>query len=152
MRVCVCVCRQMRFLKTFRYPVDGNLLHQRLELGIVRGLAIVAVCYYSTLSVMWLGFVKKRTLPPLPVVLNKLTYRVCHRLFSAGNGPWSLHSIELALWTHFVAKELKPELLDSIPCANGSAASVNVSHQNGDVTTTASNSPSEVISRIMYSF
>lgn len=60
------------------------------------------------------------------------------------NGSWTLHKIELALWTHFVANQLKPELLDSIPCANGSASAVNdVSHQNGEVTTTASNSPSE---------
>lgn len=58
--------------------------------------------------------------------------------FSA-NGPWSLHSIELALWTHFVASELKPELLDDIPCANGSSV-VKISHQNGDVSSTASKS------------
>lgn len=75
-------------------------------------------------------------------IINSTNF-ACVYFISAGNGPWSLHSIELALWTHFVAKELKPELLDSIPCANGSN-SVNVSHQNGDVTTTASNSPLEV--------
>ncbi|XP_039289701.1 uncharacterized protein LOC111064313 [Nilaparvata lugens] len=38
---------------------------------------------------------------------------------------WSPHRVELALWTHFIASELKPELLDGIP--NGSTT-----HQNGD--------------------
>ncbi|XP_015590823.1 uncharacterized protein LOC107265649 [Cephus cinctus] len=28
---------------------------------------------------------------------------------------WSPHRVELALWTHYVASELKPELLDGIP-------------------------------------
>lgn len=45
------------------------------------------------------------------------------------NGWWSPHRVELALWTHYVASELKPELLDGIP--NG-----NVPHQNGDATPT----------------
>ncbi|KAK7576217.1 hypothetical protein V9T40_012503 [Parthenolecanium corni] len=61
------------------------------------------------------------------------------RLSKESNEAWTLHSIELALWTHFVASELKPELLDGIPCANGSAA-VKISHQNGDVSSTASKS------------
>ena len=43
---------------------------------------------------------------------------------------WNPHNVELALWTHYVASELKPEMLDSIPSAvkNGKVA-----HQNGDV-------------------
>ncbi len=67
----------------------------------------------------------------------------------AANGSWSLHSIELALWTHFVASELKPELLDGIPCANGSTP-VSVSHQNGDVTSIVTKS-SEVGSLLQQS-
>lgn len=47
------------------------------------------------------------------------------------------------MWTHFVASELKPELLDGIPCSNGKTAS-NVAHQNGDVTNTASKPTPEV--------
>lgn len=45
---------------------------------------------------------------------------------------WNPHNVELALWTHYVASELKPELLESIPSAvkNGKA------HQNGDVEST----------------
>ncbi|XP_069691100.1 uncharacterized protein Amun isoform X2 [Periplaneta americana] len=31
------------------------------------------------------------------------------------NGTWNPHQVELALWTHYVASEMKPELLDSIP-------------------------------------
>ena len=37
-------------------------------------------------------------------------------ILSASNGKnWSPHRVELALWTHYVASELKPELLDGIP-------------------------------------
>lgn len=67
------------------------------------------------------------------------------------NGPWSLHSVELALWTHFVASELKPELLDGIPCANGSTA-VKISHQNGDVCSIASKSTDVSISNFVLFF
>ncbi|XP_054284680.1 uncharacterized protein LOC129001438 [Macrosteles quadrilineatus] len=42
------------------------------------------------------------------------------------NGWWSAHRVELALWTHYVASELKPELLEGMP--NGTTAD----HQNGD--------------------
>ncbi|XP_058794802.1 uncharacterized protein LOC131666291 [Phymastichus coffea] len=35
---------------------------------------------------------------------------------------WSPHRVELALWTHYIASEMKPDLLDGIPDANGSAA------------------------------
>ncbi|XP_046660217.1 uncharacterized protein LOC124354073 [Homalodisca vitripennis] len=52
------------------------------------------------------------------------------------NGWWSPHRVELALWTHYVASELKPELLDGMP--NGS-----VHHQNGD---TQPSPPAEVLS------
>lgn len=55
------------------------------------------------------------------------------RLNSEGNSVlWNPHNVELALWTHYVASELKPEMLESIPSAvkNGKA------HQNGDVGST----------------
>uniref|UniRef100_A0A0A9W8I5 Uncharacterized protein n=1 Tax=Lygus hesperus TaxID=30085 RepID=A0A0A9W8I5_LYGHE len=42
------------------------------------------------------------------------------------NGSWSPHRVELALWTHYVASELQPELLDSIP--NGTSPP----HSNGN--------------------
>ncbi|XP_031778072.1 uncharacterized protein LOC100121118 [Nasonia vitripennis] len=35
---------------------------------------------------------------------------------------WSPHQVELALWTHYVASELKPQLLEGIPEGNGDAA------------------------------
>uniref|UniRef100_A0A1B6D2J2 Uncharacterized protein n=1 Tax=Clastoptera arizonana TaxID=38151 RepID=A0A1B6D2J2_9HEMI len=44
------------------------------------------------------------------------------------NGCWSPHRVELALWTHYVASEIKPEMLDGMP--NGT-----VVHQNGDTPT-----------------
>ncbi|XP_031640500.1 uncharacterized protein LOC116352223 isoform X2 [Contarinia nasturtii] len=34
------------------------------------------------------------------------------------NSQWTAHQVELALWTHFVAVQLKPELLDRIPVSN----------------------------------
>lgn len=30
---------------------------------------------------------------------------------------WSPHNVELALWTHYVARELQPDLLDNMPAA-----------------------------------
>lgn len=49
---------------------------------------------------------------------------------------WSLHQVELALWTHYVASELNPELLRDIPGAETSSkASVLSSkfQQNGAI-------------------
>nr|CAD7262664.1 unnamed protein product [Timema shepardi] len=39
------------------------------------------------------------------------------------NGAWLPHTVELALWTHYVASEFQPDLLDSIPAPveNGTA-------------------------------
>ncbi|XP_011497730.1 PREDICTED: uncharacterized protein LOC105362082 isoform X2 [Ceratosolen solmsi marchali] len=34
---------------------------------------------------------------------------------NTNGNSWSPHRVELALWTHYVASELKPELLDGIP-------------------------------------
>ncbi|XP_060521379.1 uncharacterized protein LOC132699010 [Cylas formicarius] len=47
---------------------------------------------------------------------------------------WSPHKVELAIWTHYVVSELKPELLEGIPVENGNsmAPAIAVLHQNGD--------------------
>ncbi|CAH1098509.1 unnamed protein product [Psylliodes chrysocephalus] len=49
---------------------------------------------------------------------------------------WTPHKVELALWTHYVVSEHKPELLSSIfvgsPLENGNAVPKPVVHQNGD--------------------
>jgi hypothetical protein len=49
----------------------------------------------------------------------------------AKNGAWNPHQVELALWTHYVASEMKPELLDTIPgpTENGTA---HHEQKNGD--------------------
>lgn len=60
----------------------------------------------------------------------------------ASNGKtWSPHRVELALWTHYVASELKPELLDGIP---GSTENGN-SHppSNGEATEPSDDSNQE---------
>lgn len=60
-------------------------------------------------------------------------YRFLEIFFFAannGHGTWNAHQVELALWTHFVANELDPDLLNAIPQANGKSS---VTHQNGEV-------------------
>lgn len=43
---------------------------------------------------------------------------MCFYCVAASNGKsWSPHRVELALWTHFIASDMKPELLDGIPGA-----------------------------------
>ena len=37
-------------------------------------------------------------------------------------GSWNPHRVELAIWTHYVAHDLKPELLADIPSASAAAA------------------------------
>ncbi|KRT83006.1 hypothetical protein AMK59_4109 [Oryctes borbonicus] len=44
---------------------------------------------------------------------------------------WSPHKVELAIWTHYIVSELKPELLSSISLENGNSVS-SVVLQNGD--------------------
>ncbi|XP_017782719.1 PREDICTED: uncharacterized protein LOC108567040 [Nicrophorus vespilloides] len=44
---------------------------------------------------------------------------------------WSPHKVELAIWTHFIVSELKPELLSTVGMENGNSIS-SVLHQNGD--------------------
>ncbi|XP_055549069.1 probable serine/threonine-protein kinase mps1 [Wyeomyia smithii] len=52
---------------------------------------------------------------------------------------WSPHNVELALWTHYVARELQPELLDNMPPAvDGSKNSYS---RNPVSTTTPSKTP-----------
>ncbi|XP_015124324.1 uncharacterized protein LOC107046253 [Diachasma alloeum] len=55
---------------------------------------------------------------------------------------WSPHRVELALWTHYVASELKPELLEGIPGAteNGNTHA----SSNGEATEPSDDSNSEV--------
>lgn len=36
-------------------------------------------------------------------------------MFAGSENTWNPHSVELALWTHYVANEFKPELLNSVP-------------------------------------
>ncbi|KAF7989603.1 hypothetical protein HCN44_008277 [Aphidius gifuensis] len=56
---------------------------------------------------------------------------------------WSPHKVELALWTHYIASELKPELLDGIPTENG-----NTTHNtptNGEATEPSDDSNQETV-------
>ncbi|XP_063981668.1 uncharacterized protein LOC135164861 [Diachasmimorpha longicaudata] len=55
---------------------------------------------------------------------------------------WSPHRVELALWTHYVASELKPELLEGIP---GTTENGNThASSNGEATEPSDDSNSEV--------
>lgn len=64
--------------------------------------------------------------------------------FSASNGKtWSPHRVELALWTHYVASELKPELLDGIPGSTENGNSHGAS--NGEATEPSDDSNQETV-------
>ncbi|ENN76459.1 hypothetical protein D910_07106, partial [Dendroctonus ponderosae] len=47
---------------------------------------------------------------------------------------WSPHKVELAIWTHYVVSDLKPELLDDVKIENGTSIppALVALHQNGD--------------------
>jgi len=65
-------------------------------------------------------------------------------LVSASNGKtWSPHRVELALWTHYVASELKPELLDGIPGSTENGNSHGAS--NGEATEPSDDSNQETV-------
>ncbi|XP_019760956.1 uncharacterized protein LOC109538250 [Dendroctonus ponderosae] len=66
---------------------------------------------------------------------------------------WSPHKVELAIWTHYVVSDLKPELLDDVKIENGTSIppALVALHQNGDsldadatITSDESNSASGV--------
>ena len=50
---------------------------------------------------------------------------------------WNPHKVEMALWAHFVLGELKKDLLDGMPGANGTPApsSTQPPAENGDAQT-----------------
>ncbi|MCL4126466.1 UNVERIFIED_CONTAM: hypothetical protein GTU68_064716 [Idotea baltica] len=48
-----------------------------------------------------------------------------------GNGSWSCHKVEQALWAHFVVADLKKELLDDMPVSSAPAAVAPVPTENG---------------------
>merc|ERR1711981_1213957 len=44
--------------------------------------------------------------------------KVCvDRLNTLGETAWTPHKVELAVWTHFILRDLKPETLDNMPAA-----------------------------------
>lgn len=60
-------------------------------------------------------------------------------------GDWTPHKVELAIWTHYVACDLKPELLSDLPSAatDESSNSKAASQQNSDTSTTPAEAASE---------
>lgn len=55
------------------------------------------------------------------------------------NSSWSPHRVELALWTHFVASDLKPELLEGMPEGthhHPSSVANGINNSTSDVTST----------------
>lgn len=49
------------------------------------------------------------------LLLNLHTKYIYIYFIIGSEGKWNPHSVELALWTHYVANEFKPELLSSVP-------------------------------------
>lgn len=46
--------------------------------------------------------------------------RECVERLNSQGGSWTPHKVELAVWTHYVARDIKPELLDGIPTPSSS--------------------------------
>lgn len=42
----------------------------------------------------------------------------CVKRLNSQGGEWTPHKVELAIWTHYVARDIKPELLDDMPGAS----------------------------------
>lgn len=74
----------------------------------------------------------------------KISENIILLFVAASNGKtWSPHRVELALWTHYVASELKPELLDGIPGSTENGNSHGAS--NGEATEPSDDSNQEVV-------
>merc|ERR1711892_1124446 len=43
----------------------------------------------------------------------------CVERLNAQGGSWNPHKVELAIWAYFIARDLKPELLDDMPDSRG---------------------------------
>jgi len=48
----------------------------------------------------------------------------CVERLNAQGGSWNPHKVELAIWAYFVARDLKPELLDDMPDSRGNTYGV----------------------------
>ena len=55
-------------------------------------------------------------------ILRKNLLTIFDNIVSLPGGSWNPHRVELAIWTHYVAHDLKPELLADIPSASAAAA------------------------------
>lgn len=68
--------------------------------------------------------------------MDIVTLHLCLFLSGYNNVSWNPHNVELALWTHYVASELKPEMLETIPSPvkNGKV-------KNGDVESSTMKTP-----------
>ena len=55
-------------------------------------------------------------------ILRKNLLTIFDNIVSLPGGSWNPHRVELAIWTHYVAHDLKPELLADIPSAAAAAA------------------------------
>jgi len=54
--------------------------------------------------------------------------RECVERLNSQGGSWTPHKVELAVWTHYVARDIKPEILDGLP----SAHQISPTRLNGD--------------------
>jgi len=71
--------------------------------------------------------------------LVEKTKETVERLNSQG-GEWNPHKVELAIWTHYVARDIKPELLDDMPGSSRTVNGVSSSPAKPDATSTDSQS------------
>lgn len=69
--------------------------------------------------------------------LVEKTKECVERLNSEG-GNWTPHDVELAIWTHYVARDLRPDLLEEMPKPGGAHSSTTVPKQDGVAVSTPS--------------
>merc|ERR1711923_621822 len=48
----------------------------------------------------------------------------CVERLNAQGGNWDPHKVELAVWAYYIARDLKPELLDDMPDSRGNVSAV----------------------------
>ena len=56
--------------------------------------------------------------------------------FADPEGKWTPHKVDQALWSHYLARELKPELLEGMPKADGNERNHVKSEDSPDITST----------------
>merc|ERR1711944_144563 len=55
----------------------------------------------------------------------------CVDRLNAQGGDWNPHKVEMAVWTYYILREFKPEVLEDLPEAGTGNKRVSVAEENG---------------------